>query len=39
MDIDLGEVERHDTIKGSVFRRASETCVIKLDELFKDGKW
>jgi hypothetical protein len=37
LEIDLGEVERHYTIKGSVFRQSSVFFVIQLDGLLKDG--
>jgi hypothetical protein len=38
IQIELGESERHYTIKGSVIRRASETCVIMMDGQIMDGK-
>jgi hypothetical protein len=38
LDIDLGESERHYTIKGSVFRRSAETCIIQLEGLLDDGR-
>lgn len=38
LDIDLGETDRYYTIKGSVFRRSAETCVIQLEGLFQDGR-
>lgn len=38
LDIDLGKVERHYTLKGVVFRRSSETCVIELEGLINEGK-
>ncbi|MFZ4538740.1 PilZ domain-containing protein [Propionivibrio sp.] len=39
LDIDLGESERHYTIKGAVIRRSPEICVIQLEWLLKDGKF
>lgn len=39
LDVDLGTAERHYTIRGSVIRRAAETCVIQLDGLLEDGKF
>ena len=39
LDIDLGETERRYTIKGSVFRRSTETCIVQLDGLFEDGRF
>ena len=39
LDIDLGESERHYTIKGSVFRRSAETCIIQLEGLLNDGRF
>jgi len=38
LDIDLGEAKRLYTIKGSVIRSSPETCAIKLEGLFKDGR-
>lgn len=38
LDIDLGDAERHYTVKGIVIRRSAETCVIRLEGLLKDGK-
>jgi len=38
LDIDLGEEKQRYIIKGSVIRSSIETCVIKLEGLFKDGK-
>ena len=38
LEIDLGEGDRHYTIKGSIFRRSSETCVVLLEGLLKDGR-
>jgi len=38
LDIDLGESERHYTIKGSVFRRSAETCIVHLEGLLHDGR-
>lgn len=39
IDINLGESERRYIIKGSVLAsRSQDTCVIRLDGLFKDGK-
>ena len=37
LDFDLGEGGRSYAIKGSVIRRSSEACVIRLDALSKDG--
>jgi hypothetical protein len=37
--IDLGESERHYTIKGAVIRRSSEICVIQMQGQLKDGKF
>lgn len=39
IDIDLGEAEKHYSIKGSVIRSSSETCVVQFDGQFKDGKF
>ena len=39
LDIDLGESERHYTIKGSVFRRSAETCIVQLGGLLHDGRF
>ena len=39
LSIDLGQSERHYTIRGAVIRRASELCVIQLQGLLKDGKF
>ncbi|MFC5303114.1 PilZ domain-containing protein [Azospira restricta] len=38
LDIDLGEGERHYTIKGIVIRRSPETCVIRLEGLLREGR-
>lgn len=38
VDIKLGEAERHYSIKGSVIRRATETCVIRLDGQVREGR-
>lgn len=38
LDIDLGDDEHRYSIKGAVFRRSMETCVIRLQGLLKDGK-
>jgi len=38
VDIRLGEAERHYSVKGSVIRRSSETCVIRLDGQLRDGR-
>ncbi|MFB0935427.1 MAG: PilZ domain-containing protein [Propionivibrio sp.] len=38
VDIRLGEAERHYSVKGSVIRRSSETCVIRLDGQIRDGR-
>jgi hypothetical protein len=39
LDINLVEAERHYMLKGSVFRRSSETCIIQLTGLFRDGRF
>ena len=39
LDIDLGETERHYTLKGSAIRRSTEICVVQLEWLLKDGKF
>lgn len=38
LDINLGESERHYSIKGSVFRRSAETCIIQLEGQLSDGR-
>jgi hypothetical protein len=38
LDIDLGEGEKHYTLKGAVFRRSAETCIVQLQGLLKNGK-
>lgn len=38
VQIELGEAERQYSIKGSVIRRASETCVVRMDGQIKDGR-
>ena len=38
VDIRLGEAERHYSVKGSVIRRSSETCVIRMDGQIRDGR-
>lgn len=38
VDIDLGDAERHYTIKGIVIRRSPETCVIRLEGMLRDGR-
>ena len=38
VDIRLGEAERHYSVKGSVIRRSSETCVIRLDGQLREGR-
>jgi len=38
VDIKLGEAERHYSVKGSVIRRATETCVIRLDGQIREGR-
>ncbi len=35
--IDLGDAASTYRVKGSVFRAAADTCVIKLKQLYKDG--
>jgi hypothetical protein len=37
--VNLGEAERHYTIKGTILRRLPEICVVKLEGLFKNGKF
>jgi hypothetical protein len=37
LDINLKEIERHYTIKGRVVRSSPGTCVIRLEELVRDG--
>jgi len=37
LEIDLGEAERHYTIKGVVFRYSPETCIIQMERLLKEG--
>lgn len=39
LEIDLGEAERHYTIKGLVFRYSPETCIIRLEQMLKDGRF
>ena len=39
LDIDLGETEPHYTIKGIVFRRSAETCIVELEALVKNGRF
>lgn len=39
LDVVLGEAERHYSIKGTVIRRSSETCVIQLEGQYKNGKF
>ena len=38
VEIRLGEAERHYSAKGSVIRRSSETCVIRLDGQLREGR-
>lgn len=38
LDIDLGDAERHYTIKGVVTRRSPETCVIRLEGMLREGR-
>ena len=38
IETELGEAERSYLIKGSVFRRSAETCVIQMEGQFRDGK-
>ena len=38
VQIELGEAERQYSIKGSVIRRASETCVVHMEGQIKDGR-
>ena len=39
IEADLGEAERHYTIKGNVIRRSPETCVLQLEGQVRDGKY
>ena len=39
LEVDLGEGELHCRIKGSVFRRSAESCVVLLEGLIKDGRF
>lgn len=39
IEAELGEAERHYTIKGSVIRRSPETCVLQLEGQVRDGKY
>lgn len=39
IEADLGEAERHYTIKGCVIRRSPETCVLQLEGQVRDGKY
>ena len=39
IEADLGEAERHYTIKGNVIRRSPETCVLQLEGQIRDGKY
>ena len=39
IEVDLGVSERHCTIKGSVVRRAQETCVLRLEGHICDGRY
>jgi hypothetical protein len=39
VEADLGEAERHYTIKGNVIRRSPETCVLQLEGQVRDGKY
>lgn len=38
LDIDLGKAKGHYVIKGSVFRRSPENCIIRMEGPFRDGK-
>lgn len=38
VQIELGELERQYSVKGSVVRRASETCVVQMDGQIRDGR-
>jgi hypothetical protein len=38
VETELGEAEKHYSIKGTIIRRAPETCVIHLEGQFKDGR-
>lgn len=38
VDLDLGEAERHYTIRGAEIRRSPETCVVRLEGLLKGGR-
>ena len=37
LDIHLGEAEQHYSVKGSVMRRSTETCVVGLDGQIREG--
>ena len=39
IEVDLGEAEKHYSIKGTIIRSASETCVVLLDGQFRDGRF
>ncbi|MFT3848174.1 MAG: hypothetical protein QM739_05705 [Propionivibrio sp.] len=39
IEADLGEAERHYTIKGNVIRRSPETCVLQLEGQIRDGRY
>ena len=39
IEADLGEAERHYTIKCNVIRRSPETCVLQLEGQIRDGKY
>ena len=39
IETDLGEAERHFTIKCNVIRRSPETCVLQLEGQIRDGKY
>lgn len=39
IETELGEAERHYTIKGLVIRRSPETCVLQLEGQIKDGRY
>lgn len=39
IEVDLGEAEKHYSIKGSIIRSASETCVVQLSGQFRDGRF
>lgn len=39
IEVNLGEAEKHYSIKGSIIRGGAETCVVQLDGQFEDGRY